>query len=1251
MALICSRCSRVNPGEAQFCFFDGAQLAAGEPGRFRAGRSAANFPSPFVFPSGQACHNYDQLARACIQNWQEARNLLRQGLLGAFLGGLGRSDLAQAAQQAAGFPDPDRGLDQLLGRLPTHHLEGPKLQAEPAEINIGILKVSDQRRFDLHIVNQGMRLLFGQIVSASDWLALGEGQGQAQRLFQCLDQVNVPVQVRGHLLRASPKPLVGKLVIESNGGTLTVRVKAEVPVQPFPSGVLAGATAPRQIAEKARDHPKEAAELFENGAVARWYQANGWTYPVQQPAASGLGAVQQFFEALGLTKPPRVEISETALQLQGRPGEQLQHTLRVTTPDKKPVFAHARSNQPWLVPGKPQHRGATVALPLEITVPDQPGQTVRAKVRVQANGNQRFDVVITVAVGTGGRAAAAALPVLAEVLPEEITEPAAQPFLPRGGPGLSSKPTAELRERPDSAVRAGRPTERDPRPASAPLVELPAGRVRQKPSLWVHLTPALLLVLVLLGVSIRDLWAPERKLQARITEEQEEKKGPKVPEPPKVQIEDEPEEQMRGFTPTGFKVDIRDEPEEPGPGGPGKVKVEIRDEPEEVVPAPGGGTKGGPIDPTLRIFYNYDTVRHWGLVDARTRKRLTYSTTGSTNITVFRVNGQSNVIREGGRFQKLPDDPVHEARERSSYTFLLQPGLQVTQLLEIVPSKQPVDIGGGQQRRLMDTLLVRYLFENTSRRPINSGLRLEVDTLIGGNDGVPFTVPGRGLVNTSADFTTPDQVPDFVQALETGKIQNPGTVVHISLKVGGGIEPPSRVVLCHWATNGDLSNIRPTHMGTDSAVIMVWPDRNLQPGQRREMGYAYGLGSVTVADARGTLGVTLGGNFDIGQSFTITAYVNNPVAGQTLTLGLPPGLDRIKGQPTQSVPAPLVGNTSIVSWEVRVLQTGVFPLKVRSSTGVTQTKTITIARDGPSGGKLKLDLKGNFEPGQSFEVLASVQEPAPGQALLLKLPFGLELEADQERQVLPVPVGGQSQVNWRVRVLRPGRYPVRVESSTGGAQTKTISIDQADNRPGRFFIRCEGEIAPGKVFTIQARVLNPVDGQILSLNLPAGLKLWREPMAQRVSLVPVGGQPLVTWEVMVEKPGKYPVEVSSSTGPRQKKTLTIQEGDGSAGRFTFDLVGDIGLKKEITVVAKVALPVPGQKLTISLPKEMELTGGEKTQAVPPLPGGGQPSTVRWNVVINSGGTRLPIRVESSTGVARTKNLSITGGDGSGQIFR
>jgi len=36
-----------------------------------------------------------------------------------------------AAQEAARFPDRDRGLDQLLDKLPTQALPPPKLKVEP----------------------------------------------------------------------------------------------------------------------------------------------------------------------------------------------------------------------------------------------------------------------------------------------------------------------------------------------------------------------------------------------------------------------------------------------------------------------------------------------------------------------------------------------------------------------------------------------------------------------------------------------------------------------------------------------------------------------------------------------------------------------------------------------------------------------------------------------------------------------------------------------------------------------------------------------------------------------------------------------------------------------------------------------------------------------------------------------------------------------------------------------------------------
>src|SRR5688572_5939163 len=118
MAQRCKQCSRANPPEAVYCHHDGFVL--GGPGR--AGGPVAvgaqPFVSPFVFPTGRSCRSFDELAIACQEEWGTACGLLKDGYLESFLGGLGRIDLAMAAKEASRFPDPSRGLDQLLAALP-----------------------------------------------------------------------------------------------------------------------------------------------------------------------------------------------------------------------------------------------------------------------------------------------------------------------------------------------------------------------------------------------------------------------------------------------------------------------------------------------------------------------------------------------------------------------------------------------------------------------------------------------------------------------------------------------------------------------------------------------------------------------------------------------------------------------------------------------------------------------------------------------------------------------------------------------------------------------------------------------------------------------------------------------------------------------------------------------------------------------------------------------------------------------------
>jgi hypothetical protein len=398
MTQFCERCRRANPREATYCYHDGI-LLAGHSADGAGAVGARSFTVPFVFPSGRASRNFNELALACHEDPTAALSVLSSGDLTSFFGGLGRADLAGAARTAAGTADRERGLDELLGRLPGAPLRPARLRVEPATLNLGTLRPGQDRRVELTLRNEGQRLLFGSARCEVPWLCLGEGLAQRRKLFQFFARATLPVCVLGRHLRAFSTPQEAAIQLESNGGAVTVTVRVQVPVQPFPEGVLAGALSPRRLAARAQQAPREAAALIESGAVARWYQVNGWDYPLPAPTPPGIAAVQQLFEVLGLAKPPRVKLSEESVRLRGVPGETIEHVLEVVPQENRPAMAQGSSDQPWLRIGTTAFLGHSACVPLTVgPIPGRPGQVHQARVSITANGNQRFVVHVTLEV-------------------------------------------------------------------------------------------------------------------------------------------------------------------------------------------------------------------------------------------------------------------------------------------------------------------------------------------------------------------------------------------------------------------------------------------------------------------------------------------------------------------------------------------------------------------------------------------------------------------------------------------------------------------------------------------------------------------------------------------------------------------------------------------------------------------------------------------------------------------------------------
>jgi hypothetical protein len=840
------------------------------------------FQNFFVFPSGRQCRNFDELALACQENWREACDLLGQGYLQSFLGTLGRVDLASAAREAAKFPDRDRGLDQLLTKLPSEILTAPKLRVEPLELSLGTMSPGEDRQFQLNMHNQGMRLLHGTIACENcAWLAIGEGQGGPQKVFQFDDELTIPVHVRGKQLRASNKPLEGKLLIESNGGSAVMVVRLQVPVKPFAEGVLAGAKSPRQVAEKAKAHPNEAAVLFENNAVANWYKENGWIYPVQGPSASGLGAVQQFFEALGLTPAPRVSISERSVGLRGDPGQTLRHILKVETLEKRPVYAHGTSNQPWVEVGRPTLNGRLATIPLSIpAVPNKPGETLQAKVLVQANGNQRFVVPITLVIsGQAGPPAGVfnfddSEPGAITVVPETI-------FLEASPLAVAAAPIASLADIPVS------------RPKSA----------RRRGPIWVHAVPLLLLLMVLAGVAAWDLLK---------------KPAEQVSNPPP------PESGSGNLVSDDWTINVSDS--EP------KLDIQFSDQ-----------MRFGVMMHGVRDPKNPDET-----------KRLTYERQGLSNNTIVKIDGYEywfgNTQNPANKWVKNKKKVEITKNGRHGWLSIMdftRHDIRVTQHVEIV----------GGSSRLLDTLLIYYTIENLSEAPHQVGIRVMIDTYIGANDGVPFTIPGeKDFLDTMRDFSQ-KEIPDYIEAIENpDDPKDRGTVARMGLKISlpsVKLDPIERMLICRWPNDSDVKwKVEPTPMNEppdkpkDSCVVLYWPYRNMDQKETRRMAFTYGLGDISVGEASGggALAISVPNSVAPDTDFVATAYVYNAKEGQKVKLNLPPsGLTLADGESAEkTVETP--GKRSQVFWKLRAGKPGKYMLNAASGNVKARERPVTVHR-------------------------------------------------------------------------------------------------------------------------------------------------------------------------------------------------------------------------------------------------------------------------------------------------------------------
>lgn len=394
--LTCPSCQRTNPEAATYCYFDGQALRA------HAGAGTAQrLPAEFAFPTGRRCKTFDDLAQAIQEEWPAARELLQRGAFAEYFAAHGRLDLVRAIEEARAQSQPDLALTAFANALPGKRVQSPRLDVQPRRIILGTMQAGETRHVQVTLNNQGQGTLHGSvsITEGQDWLSLSEGKPLHEAPINAPRQQAFTLHVNTAGVAAG-QTYGAKVTVITNGGVVEIPLRLDVAARPFTKAPFQGVRTQRELAERMRSQPKAGVPLLESGEVKQWFAQNGWTYPVAGPEVKGVAVVQQFFEALGLSKPPTVKLSQVEVQLRCQYPQSVRHQVALQTGQKKWVYAQIFSDADWLKVPNPHVSGPQHApVPLEVdTRLWKGGPTGEGKLKIVANGGQTLSLRVVVEV-------------------------------------------------------------------------------------------------------------------------------------------------------------------------------------------------------------------------------------------------------------------------------------------------------------------------------------------------------------------------------------------------------------------------------------------------------------------------------------------------------------------------------------------------------------------------------------------------------------------------------------------------------------------------------------------------------------------------------------------------------------------------------------------------------------------------------------------------------------------------------------
>ncbi|NLY30062.1 MAG: cellulosome anchor protein [Firmicutes bacterium] len=303
-----------------------------------------------------------------------------------------------------------------------------------------------------------------------------------------------------------------------------------------------------------------------------------------------------------------------------------------------------------------------------------------------------------------------------------------------------------------------------------------------------------------------------------------------------------------------------------------------------------------------------------------------------TSYTTIQIDGRNYVF--GGPTQTSAGKQGPVGEPISGPEVIQGNAISTVYKLGPVKAEQILSFTRSSTTGLQDTARIAYTLTNEDSVSHSVAMRLMLDTMLGANDGAPFRVEQQAV--TTDTLFAGGAIPEFWQAFDS--LADPQVMSQGTLR-GPGVTPPNRVYFSNWgALAEDIWDfdfdpgrifLRKGEFELDSAIAMFWDPVTLGPGESVTWVTYYGLGGITIAPGRLSLGVTspavVSHAPDGPTRFPVVAYLENSGEGEArdvrIAIELPSGLSLVPGQEASGRLGNLdVGESVQLAWQVEVAE-------------------------------------------------------------------------------------------------------------------------------------------------------------------------------------------------------------------------------------------------------------------------------------------------------------------------------------------